>query len=39
VILAEGDYVLIARQDTQVHTHEFKIEAGFDRDIEIVVGR
>ncbi len=39
VILAEGDYVLIARQGGQVHTHEFKIEAGLDRDIEVVVGR
>jgi hypothetical protein len=39
VILAEGDYVLIARQGGQVHTHEFRIEAGFDRDIEVVVGR
>jgi hypothetical protein len=39
VILAEGEYVLIARQGGQVHTHEFKIEAGLDRDIEVVVGR
>ncbi|MCX7324186.1 MAG: hypothetical protein NTZ14_07065 [Hyphomicrobiales bacterium] len=39
VILSEGEYVLIARQGGQVHTHEFKIEAGFDRDIEVVVGR
>lgn len=39
VILAEGEYVLIARQGGQVHTLEFKIEAGFDRDIEVVVGR
>ncbi len=39
VILAEGEYVLIARQGGQVHTHEFKIEAGLNRDIEVVVGR
>lgn len=39
VILAEGEYVLIARQGGQVHTHEFKIESGLDRDIEVVVGR
>lgn len=39
VILAEGEYVLIARQEGQVHTHEFKIESGLDRDIEVVVGR
>jgi hypothetical protein len=31
--------VLIARQGGQVHTHEFRIEAGLDRDIEVVVGR
>ncbi len=39
VILAEGEYVLIARQGGQVHTQEFKIEAGLDRDIEVIVGR
>lgn len=39
VILAEGEYVLIARQGGQVHTHEFRIEAGLDRDIEVVAGR
>lgn len=39
VILAEGEYVLIARQDGQVHTQEFKVESGFNRDVEVVVGR
>jgi hypothetical protein len=39
VILAEGEYVLIARQEGQVHTHEFRVEAGLDRDVEVVVGR
>ncbi len=39
VILAEGEYVLIARQGGQVHTQEFRIEAGLDRDIEVIVGR
>ncbi len=39
VILAEGEYVLIARQGGQVHTQEFRIESGLDRDIEVVVGR
>jgi hypothetical protein len=39
VILAEGEYMLIARQEDKVHTHEFRIEAGLDRDIEVVVGR
>lgn len=36
VTLAEGEYVLIARHDDKVHTREFKVETGFDRDIEIV---
>jgi hypothetical protein len=36
VILAEGDYVLIARHEGQVHTREFKVESGLDRDIEVV---
>jgi hypothetical protein len=36
VILAEGDYVVIARQDNRVHTREFKVETGLDRDIEVV---
>lgn len=36
VILAEGDYVVIARQDNRVYTHEFRVETGLDRDIEVV---
>ena len=36
VTLAEGDYVLIARHEGQVHTREFKVESGLDRDIEVV---
>jgi hypothetical protein len=36
VILAEGEYVLIARQDGQVFSREFKVEAGLDRDIEVL---
>jgi hypothetical protein len=39
VILAEGEYVLIARQGGQVHTTEFRIEAGLDKDVEVIVGR
>jgi hypothetical protein len=39
VTLAEGDYVLIARHEGQVHTREFKVESGLDRDIEIVAGK
>jgi hypothetical protein len=36
VILAEGDYVLIARQEGQVHSRDFKVESGADRDIEVL---
>lgn len=36
VTLAEGDYVLIARHDGKVHTRDFKVESGLDRDVEIV---
>jgi hypothetical protein len=36
VTLAEGDYVLIARHEGQVHTREFKVESGLDRDVEIM---
>lgn len=36
VILAEGDYVLIARQEGQVYSRDFKVEAGRDRDIEVI---
>lgn len=36
VILAEGEYVLIARQEGQVHSKEFKVESGLDRDIEVI---
>ena len=36
LVLAEGDYVLIARHDGQVYTREFKVDSGLDKDIEIV---
>lgn len=36
VILAEGDYVLIARQEGQVFSRDFKVESGSDRDIEVM---
>jgi hypothetical protein len=36
VTLAEGDYVLIARHEGQVHTREFKVESGLDRDVEVI---
>lgn len=36
LVLAEGDYVVIARQDGQVYTLEFKVQSGLDRDIEVL---
>lgn len=39
VTLAEGEYVLIARHEGKVHTKEFKVESGLDRDIEIIAPR
>jgi len=36
VALAEGDYVLIARQEGQVYSRDFKVESGLDRDIEVL---
>jgi hypothetical protein len=36
MILAEGEYVLIARQEGQLFTRDFKVEAGLDRDIEVL---
>ena len=35
VTLAEGDYVLIARQAGKVYTREFKVESGLDVDVEV----
>ena len=36
VILAEGDYVVIARNEGKVNNRNFKVEPGFDREIEVV---
>jgi len=36
VILAEGDYVAIARNEGKVYNRNFKVEPGFDREIEVV---
>lgn len=35
--LAEGDYVVIARNGGKVYTQEFNVKSGFDRDIEVIV--
>jgi hypothetical protein len=36
VTLAEGEYVLIARHEGKVHTREFRVQSGLDRDIEVI---
>jgi hypothetical protein len=36
VILAEGDYVVIARNDGKIYNRNFKVEPGFDREIEVL---
>lgn len=38
VVLAEGEYVVIARHEGRVFTREFRVESGFDRDIEVIAG-
>ena len=36
VVLAEGDYVVIARNEGKVYNRDFKVEAGVDREIDVV---
>lgn len=36
VILAEGDYVVVAKNEGKVFNREFKVEPGFDREIEVM---
>lgn len=36
LILAEGDYVVIARHEGQVYSHEFTVESGTEAAVEIV---
>jgi hypothetical protein len=36
VILAEGDYVALARNEGKVFNREFKVEPGIDREIELL---
>ena len=36
VILEEGDYVAIARNEGKVYTQNFKVEPGLDREIEVL---
>jgi hypothetical protein len=36
VVLAEGEYVVLARNEGKVFNREFKVETGFDREIELI---
>jgi len=36
MILAEGDYIAIARHEGRVYQGEFKVRSGLDRDVEVV---
>ncbi len=36
LVLAEGDYVVIARHDGNIYTREFNVASGADRDIEVL---
>ena len=36
VVLAEGDYVAIARNEGKTFPQEFKVEPGYDREIEVL---
>jgi hypothetical protein len=36
VVLEEGDYVAIARSEGRVYNRDFKVEPGFDREIEVL---
>ena len=36
VVLAEGEYVALARNEGKVYNREFKVETGVDREIELL---
>ena len=36
IILAEGDYVAVARHDSKTYQSEFSVRSGQDRDVEIL---
>jgi hypothetical protein len=39
VILAEGDYVAIARNDGKIYSQNFRVEAGRDREVEVLLSQ
>ncbi len=36
IVLAEGDYALVAKNQDRIFTRNFSVQAGYDREIEIV---
>ena len=36
VVLAEGEYVAVARHDGRIYSENFKVQTGLDRDVEIL---
>jgi hypothetical protein len=36
LVLAEGEYVLIARHDSKIYQSTFQVQTGVDRDVEVV---
>ena len=36
IVLAEGDYALVAKNQDRIFTRNFTVQAGFDREIEVV---
>ena len=39
VILAEGEYVAVARNDGKIYSHNFRVEAGRDREVEVLLSQ
>jgi hypothetical protein len=36
LVLAEGEYVVIARHDSKIYQSTFQVQTGMDRDVEVV---
>ena len=36
LVLAEGEYVVIARHDAKTYQSTFQVQSGMDRDVEVV---
>ena len=36
LVLAEGEYVVIARHDAKTYQSTFKVQSGLDRDVEVI---